>query len=342
MRFPRSATAVLALGAACTTQPVGIVDDGETDNEPCRGGYLEAADDANGELGLPEDAGFSLNDASNPRPICGLVDPANAADGSADIDVFRFDIDREMDLRIDLTAPLGSGVAGLSAQLWTGDGRFISSAGFRGGFALVSARRLPRGQYLVSVRADAPGPSEPLSYTIVARPNVSVCGPAAAPAYVESGDGAGSRGNDMISVTNDAITIFAETVAADGPETTAIDLGTGDLDGILGVATGVAPDGDSYRDRDVFEIAVGPSVNELGATIQWTADVDLDAYLFIAGELTGELTGGEATRIGSADERFEVSVDPSSSLWLWIGQSVDGGTADADYELTVCGRRYVP
>lgn len=52
MRFPRSATAVLALGAACTTQPVGIVDDGETDNEPCRGGYLEAADDANGELGL--------------------------------------------------------------------------------------------------------------------------------------------------------------------------------------------------------------------------------------------------------------------------------------------------
>lgn len=329
--------ASLALAAACSTS--SAPDQPDAASPACAGDFVEADDSGNGDFGAPEESGLTIG-AGDARRICGAVDGANAAGDHGDFDLYTIDVAEPLDLRLDLLSVFGDRAPGLQVGLWTGAGTAIGSGDYRGGYAIAGAHDLVQGRYLVSVRADEPGPAEPVPYTLVVRQSAIGCPPYTDTDYAESSDGADSRGNDTVEVTHSSVTAFA--AASGTPETSGMVLESGDIVGLEGTSADVTSAGDSYRDRDSFAFTVGESVNELVATVVWAESVDLDVFVFEAGRIDRDITGGLATRKGTANEQLEVSVEGGSDLILWIGQSLEGPQLEANYRVTLCPRRFIP
>ena len=329
--------ALLALLGACSTSSAPAEPD--ADVPPCIGDFVEADDVGNGDFGAPDETGLGIGKGDT-RRICGSVDGSFASADHGDFDLYSIDVAELLDLRLDLLTISGDRAPGLQVALWTGGGTAIGSGDYRGGFAIAGAHGLDQGRYLISVRADAPGPGEPVPYTLVVRQATVGCPPYTDTDYSESIDGLDSRGNDTVEVTHGSVTAF--DVAGGSPEPSGMLLESGDIVGLEGTSDDVTSDGDSYRDRDSFAIRVGESVNELAATVVWLDSVDLDVFVFEAGRFDRDITGGLATRAGTANEQLEVSVEGGSDLILWIGQSLEGPQLEAPYRVTLCPRRFIP
>lgn len=330
---------VLLLAAACSTSSRP---DGPDAAEPaCVGDFVEADDSGNGDVGAPDESGLTIG-VGDERRICGAVDSTYATADHGDFDLYTIDIAEDLDLRLDLLALSGDRAPGLRVGLWTGAGKAIGSGSFRGGYAIAGAHELVAGRYLVSVRADSPGPAEPVPYTLVVRQASIGCPPYTDTDYTESADGVDSRGNDVVEVHHGSVTDFAATGDPDNPEPMGMVLDNGDVVGIEGTSADIVSSGDSYRDRDSFAFRVGDSVNELVATVIWPDAVDLDVFVFESGDIERDITGGLATRAGTVNEKLEISVEGGSDLILWIGQSLEGPQLETGYRVTLCPRRFIP
>jgi hypothetical protein len=330
---------VATLVAACSTS--SGPDQPDAAEPACIGDFVEADDLGNGDLGAPDESGLVIATGET-RRICGAVDGAFATGDHGDFDLYTIDIAEPLDLRLDLLALSGDRAPGLRVGLWTGAGQPIGSGEYRGGYAIAGAHDLPQGRYLVSVRADSPGPDEPVPYTLVVRQAAIGCPPYTDTDYAESTDGLDSRGNDVVAVHHGSITEFAATGFADTPEPSGMVLESGDIVGLEGTSADILSAGDSYRDRDSYAFSIGESVNELVATVIWPDAVDLDVFVFEAGSIDRDITGGLATRVGTVNELFEVSVEPGSDLIVWVGQSLEGPQLETGYRLTLCPRRFIP
>lgn len=327
----------LALFAACSTASAPDRPDGAV--PACAGDFVESDDRGNGDFGAPDESGLIVATGDRWR-ICGSIDGAFASAEHGDFDLYIIDLAEPLDLRLDLLAVSGDRAPGLQVGLWTGAGTPIGSGAWRGGYAIAGAHALDKGRYLVSVRADSPGPAEPVPYALVVRQSTIGCPPYTDTDYAESSDGPDSRGNDTVEVTHGSVTDFA--AAAGTPELSEMVLESGDVVGIEGASADIVSAGDSYRDRDSFAVTIGESVNELVATVIWSEGVDLDVFVFEAGRIDRDITGGLATRQGTANEQLEISVEGGSDLILWIGQSLEGPQLETPYRVTLCPRRFIP
>ena len=165
------------------------------------------------------------------------------------------------------------------------------------------------------------------------------------PDFVET-EGPAERTNDTVAL--DYPDPPHLTDAVDAPEPTELVMAPGAPVHLRGTSGDVLSAGDSYLDRDAFAIATGADVGELEVRVAWPdGDVDLDVYLFAAGEPGEDHSVGLGNSIGgNGDELFTVNVDPDRSYWLWIGafdSTAQGGANDrpVDYDVTLCPREHV-
>jgi hypothetical protein len=328
-------TGLAGLGPACSSSELGAGGDA---GPACTGDHAEIDEGGNGDFGSPEDTGLVLGAGGEAR-ICGRL--GGGEDG--DVDLFALEIERDLDLRVELQVPAGDRATDLELALYTGGGAAIGSARYRGGAAVAGAS-LAAGRYLVAARAAAID-GDPIAYNLVAGESAIDCAAVAGAtaSYTEADDGEGSRGNDVIAVSHGSLTEFTETAADDAPEPTELTLAAGDRITLAGLSAPALPDGDSYRDRDSFVVTLAGGTSELAASLEWSSSTDLDLYIFEKGGAAGwrEMTGGLGTLRGLAHERLVISAAPTSELLVWVGQSLESPEKAAGYQIALCPRGLV-
>lgn len=295
------------------------------------------------EAGDVEATGLSLGDGGE-ITICGQIDPSELTREIIDADVYSFEVESTLHVRLELEAEGGASLDGFEMSVFSPEGpTFLASGPYNGNHGVLTQRLTP-GVYWVSVVARAPAPTDPVPYSLriaAAEPPCPVVdGPAT---YEESGDGPDQRGNDTVAVLYNAPeTPFSLTSdVEDLPEQTTLVLQSGDAVLIRG-ESGDVDSIDDYFDRDTYLIEAAPDVDEIAIRLSWDheAGVDLDFYLFVAGALDTELSLGGASGSGaSVDEVVTVAISPSSELWLWIG-AFAAAELPASYEVSICASSF--
>ena len=329
-------------------RPVGPVVD-------CSADHQESAEATNDPVtvdgGSAEATGFALGPDSAPFTVCGQIDPEQASQRSVDADYYRFEVRGTDPVNVRITLHAAAEETGaLSLHLYQVDEGipvFLAAGPLRLGRALVAGLELEPGTYWLAALGRYPLPDDVIPYSIQIERNTLSC-PAAAgdPDHAEAGDGGSSRGNDVVSILYPAFELTGS--GSDQPESTGLV-----LDGaaeraarhIRGVSAEVGSDGDDYLDRDTYLVTAGAATNELEIRLTWPdGDVDLDLFLFAAGDPDSDVSGGLGTTIGEQrDEVFTVAVLPGQAYWLWVGAFDDrtaGGATDlpVTYDLSLCPR----
>ena len=316
----------------------------------CDGDHRESRDRTNDPLtvegGAAEPTGFVLRGASDPFTVCGQIDPAQANDTVVDGDYYEFTVGgtAPVNVRIELRAPDGALASDLAIdlhQVSEGTPVFVAKGPFRASYGLIAGIPLEPGTYWVNAVAFNPAPEAPVLYSVSIQRDTMTCPREEPTDYTESGDGSG-RGNDMIAIDHpDPPALTASP--GDEPEATdlEVDPATGAV-GFGGVSAALDSDGDSYLDRDAYLLRTGPDTDELEVRLTWpNADVDLDVYLFAAGDPASDYSVGLGAKVGKVnDERFTVAVDPDRAYWLWVGAYQDGTGLPMSYGVTVCSRSH--
>jgi len=321
----------------------------------CSGDHRESADSSNdpfsdGKNGSPERTNLSLGASGRGFTVCGQLDPAEATGQVTDYDSYVFEVDgpAQVNLRIELRATAEAGQIGLDLfRVEDGLPVPVATGPFLNGYALVAGVVVAPGSYWVSAVGWPPATDGPIGYAISVAENLDSCPPAEGmPDYSEAAD-ADSRGNDTVAIDYPAPPRVTE--ADDQPEPTALVLTAGTVALVHGQSGAVESAGDSYLDRDAYEIETGPDTSELELRLAWEdGDVDLDVYLFEAGDPGNDYSVGLGTSIGgSGDELLTVNVDPEQRYWLWVGafdSTAQGGGTDLprDYDVTLCPRQHAP
>ena len=316
----------------------------------CQGDHRESSDRSNDPLtmdgGAAEPTGFVLRGSSDPFEVCGQIDPAQANDTVADGDYYEFTVGgtTPLNVRLELRAASGEAASDLAIHLHLvdeGTPVFLASGPFRSStsYGLIAGIPLEPGTYWVNAVAFNPPPETPVVYTISIERDTQTCAREEPTDYTESGDGAG-RGNDMVSIQHPDPPVLTAS-PSDEPESTGIELVAADgAVGLGGASAALASDGDSYLDRDTYLLRTGPATSELEVRLNWpNGDVDLDAYLFAAGDPASDYSVGLGATVNKVDdERFAVSVDPDRNYWLWVGAYQDGTGLPVSYNVTLCPR----
>ncbi len=316
----------------------------------CQGDHRESHDRSNDPLtiegGAAETTGFVLRGSSDPFEVCGQIDPVQSNDAVADGDYYEFTVGgtTPINVRLELRAADGEAAIDLAIHLHQvdeGTPVFLASGPFRTStsYGLIAGISLEPGTYWVNAVAFNPPPESPVGYTISIQRDTMTCPRAEPSDYTESGDGAG-RGNDMVTIQHPAPPSLTAS-PGDEPEATGIELVAAEGSvGFGGVSAAVESDGDSYLDRDAYLVRTGPQTNELEVRLNWpNGDVDLDAYLFAAGDPASDYSVGLGATVDKVDdERFTVSVDPDRNYWLWVGAYQDGTGLPVTYNVTICPR----
>jgi hypothetical protein len=327
----------------------------------CSADHPERAEGENDPItgsggGSAESTGFAMEVGSEAMSICGVLDLAQRNDKVIDGDVYQFDVTGSdpVPARITLVSP-GRGEARLFLELYhLDDDGPVRVAGARplGDAALLAGLLLAPGTYWVAASALYPVPDVDLAYSLSIEPDQHRCEAAAGdPDYQERSDGPQHRGNDAISILYPEFSLTESP--ADSPESTNLTLAPGEEGGAVFLLRGESAEtssaGDDYLDRDAFAITIGPTTSELEVRLTWPGrdaggDVDLDLYLFAAGNPAADLSTGRGATVGEQkDETFTVRVDPDTEYWLWVAAFDDtaaGGATSlpAAYDLTLCPR----
>ncbi|HKE13901.1 MAG TPA: hypothetical protein VKB80_03475 [Kofleriaceae bacterium] len=360
---------VLAWGGACgggddSAEDAAPVADGSPAGDAgshdaavvdCSGDHRESADSNNNPFasdnGSAEKTSLSLAAGGRGFWVCGQLDPAQATDQVADYDAYEFEVvgDEPVNLRIELVAS-DAGDSSLGLDLYRiddGPPQQISSVPFRNGFALIAGIEADPGRYWVSAVAWPPVPPSPVGYAVLVSENQLSCPASEAMPIAEAGDGADSRGNDVVHIVLGDPPALTE--ADDAPEATGLTLEPDAVALLRGTSAAIPSDGDSYLDRDTYLVATGATSDELELRLTWPDDAgaDLDFYLFAAGgpdkEYSVELGNLSGTR---RDALMTLNVDPGQSYWLWVGALAPSeGTAatpvEVPYDVTLCPRAHV-
>ncbi len=333
--------------------PVADASFGDAAVVDCTGDHRESADAMNDPFsdadGAPERTHLALTGGGRGFTVCGQIDPAEATAMVVDYDSFVFEVDGDepVNIRIELVAAAGAGSLGLDLfRVEDGLPVPVATGPFRNGFALVAGIDLVPGSYWVSAVGWPPAPRSPIGYGITVTENRESCAAAdGEPDFVET-EAPGERTNDTVAL--DYPDPPHATDDDDAPEPTELVVAPGAVAHLRGTSGDVVSAGDSYLDRDAFAIATGPDVGELEIRVAWPdGDVDLDVYLFAAGEPGSDHSVGLGNSIGGQDdELFTINVDPDRQYWLWVGAfdgTAQGGATDlpVDYDVTLCPREHV-
>jgi hypothetical protein len=303
---------------------------------PCD--YLERDD--GGNVDTAEMTGVTV--ADHPGNVCGSVDIGHANGTTLDVDTFRlstaggeqlveiaggdgYDLLTALEVRIFDSAvnPTLLAEGALDPRL-AGHGAFLAD--------------LPAGAVDVVVSATAPGElSAAVPYRVQLSPSPSERCPAVTGRadYVETHDGAGDTGNDVLSVDYAMDPWYAAT-AGGSPEATGLSISAGPAYRLTGNSAATAH-ADDYLDRDTFALTTGDTTNELAIRLGWTGQgADLDYHVFEAASMTPVGSGELSSTTPPELEVFPVK--PSTAYWLWIGrfqEAMPGATVP--YDATICG-----
>jgi hypothetical protein len=296
-------------------------------------------DDALNDLalanGVAEPTALTL--ASTTTTICGQVDVGHAASSVVDSDAFEVTAVSRIDLRVELAGEAAA-LAGLEVRVVDAGGAIVDAGAYLGSHVAFQTTLLPGGYRLVVVASNPTEVATAIPYKLRTTVPPACAAVSRAAAVVENGDGPQSDRNDMVEVRY-APTTFALTAATnDDPEDTGLITVAGTDVRITGTSANV--DGpDAFKDRDTYLIETGAH-DELAVRIDWTANADLDFFVFAEGTTTKVASG---TRVGmAAPELATFPVLPSTRYWLWVG-SFDSTTAlPLDYDVTLCPTQFEP
>lgn len=316
----------------------------------CQGDHRESQERTNDPLSdeteTAEPTGYVLRGAAEPFTVCGQIDPAQASNLLVDGDTYEFTVGgtSPVNVRIELTAPQGQRASDLQIGLYQvdeGTPVFVASGPFRTDYGLIAGVALEPGTYWVNAVAFPPAPEQPVLYSIRLARDSFACPHLDAADYAEAGDGTG-RGNDVVAIDH-----------PDPPELTASTMDEAEATGLVlaeesgpvaltGLSAALESDGDSYLDRDTYHLRTGVTTNEVQVRLRWpNGDVDLDVYLFAAGDPASDYSVGLGATVDKVeDELFTVSVDPDRNYWLWVGAYKDGSGLPVNYTATICPRTH--
>lgn len=322
----------------------------------CDADYAERRDDRNDPLSYEDDdsegTGLFINTFTAPRTVCGALDPQYATDVRGDGDVFHFALegDEPVSLRFEMEVAGAGPDDILYLHVYRSEAglvRRIGIARYRRDFAVLVARDLEPGIYWIAPIAEQPATDAALDYTVtISREHLDCPASEEAAAYVEAADDGDSRGNDMVAIAYpDAPALTDDT--GDAAEPTGLTLLPETPLRISGQSGLVSSAGDSYLDRDSYLLATAADTTEVELRLTWPdGDVDLDVYVFAAGDPSDNYSVGQGVTVGETDDEVVViNVDPSSNYWLWIGaydtSEQDGATMlPMAYDVTVCPRTH--
>jgi hypothetical protein len=325
----------------------GMGADSGPDGLPAGCAYGETSDATND--GTPEATGIAISAGGGTKTVCGRIDPAqqNQLNAIADLDAFEFTVEGAENARIPyrvvLASPSGADLAGFGAVLQFlpegGEPAGVATLPFQNGYGLATNFYFIPGRFRLLVLAgNDPLPAGPVDYKVyIGEPLPCETGAATHTEADESG--AAHRANDVVSVAYTPGANITLTAAEDTADATGITLAPNAPVHLAGNSADVAADGDGYRDRDTYQVAVGAGVTEIDVRLSWPdGDVDMDSFVFASGALAPVL--GRGNMISTTDdERFTLRVS-EGDLWLWAGTfNVEAEiTLPVDYTLTICPR----
>jgi hypothetical protein len=305
--------------------------------------------DATNDYNLPtgfvaEQTGIAFS--GTPKTICGVVNNGHysAANGSIDIDDYRFTVTADADVIVSLTGDLQAittiGIfAADSAQKGVGGGYFINDHG-------VFSTHLPAGSYEISAEAYANGDiAAPVPYKIKIAPDMPAtrCPKVTAAAnYTEAKDMTPLfNQNDTVDIDFTKTPFAQATNPATTPEPTGVTVAAGTNYRLSGTSSLVTGNG-SYFDMDAYLITTGASTNQLAVRLNWPdATADLDLYVFQAGRPNPPISSSAHIKNGE-DEFVTLAVAGGSQYWLWVGAATMPGAGGYAYDLSVCGETFTP
>lgn len=267
----------------------------------------------------------------------GAIDARDGNETYGDSDGFTITLRERTQIQAELRHAAGGGV--WAVAIHHADRRPAAWWGMSDGErALTHPIELPAGEYFVHVSSEAPGPEDPIPYTVTVRTGeLGACDSDGAADHVERERAPGD--NDRVAVRWASFPTIAPAVAP--AEVTGFTVARESARVIEGRADAVETTTDSYLDRDAYVIEVGDGVTELRVRLEHpSADVNMDVLLFSA---DGTSLVGTGITIGDSPEVAAFPVVPGGRYLLWIGardeRAIGGDTAlPLDYRATICGR----
>jgi len=310
------------------------------------GDYIEADDAGNDAFhsGAIEDSGLTFTNLTSVT-IGGCIDPtyADATDPPvADADIYSVTLGGTASRFVSgrITSPDGAAADGGFVDIYDGNGNFVGGGSLANGDGPISPAFVTSGTLYVAVYH--PDSTLATGYTYQVKLEVLTCTQPSATDYIESGDGATSRGNDMFGVTWGPFAMTA-TAATDTAEATGLTLDANQTMRLRGRSADVTSDGDEYLDRDTFAFTTGAATRRIAVMVTWNTTTfpgnDLDFLVLPADQIdTTEVIGAGAS-VGEVVERSGAVVAPGTDYWTWVA-NYTGSTPTAAgvlYNLTVCG-----
>jgi hypothetical protein len=283
--------------------------------------------------------------AGGATSLCGLLDASFARQGDLDADFYAFAVTGAAPVPVRIELTVQGLVPGQIArvELWTPQlGRLLGS-NVLGSVAFIEPGTLAPGRYLVSVTLDGTAPPAPLPYKVWLRGSTPPCMGTGTPAYQEGDESPTFHVNDAVAIAFLPM-MTASLIPGSTSEPTGLVLNAGTSLVLAGLSDAVPSTGDAYRDRDTFAFAVGANVNEIEAHLTWPhPGLDLDMFLFGAGDPSHDSSQEEGSLVSTdVDEAFDTPVLPGQMYWIWVGAADSGDLISAQYQVTLCGRNFVP
>lgn len=288
-----------------------------------------------------EDTRLAVTNA--PVVMCGTLEARAPADGLVDNDAFSIDVPADGQYLLRLTAGDDPGPTALYLDLLDEDGNVFAFGGFAAGHAAAWVE-LIEGTYAIEAYSISDTiPTAPIPYALSIAPDDrdTRCGTPGTPDFTEASDGAGHRGNDVISVAYEPEFVESLTAAVDAPEATGL-TADGTTRVITGTSGNLGSDGDPYYDRDTYAFTVAAGTNQLDLRLAWAGDTtDLDLLLFPAdGDPPIDLAS-DLLISNEEDSYITTAVEPGS-YWLWVG-AYEGSTGlPMAYDLAICSSTFAP
>lgn len=313
---------------------------------PCA--FTEMNDGANDDYASDTPEATAISFSTSTTAICGKVNNGHYDDPSDTVDIDSFQITVPADSR-GIVYLTGAGAADLDSLVLEiyGESNVISETGqFQGTFA-VTAAELPAGTYVVAVRAyDSADVAAAFDYKVVLEVDSATrCPKSTATAVAEAGEGvavpAAGGFNDVYEVRYGTQPARKLTdVTTDNAEATSITVAAGMNYHVTGASTTFtatpASWGDSFQDRDTYEITMGPTTTQLAIRLNWSATTaDFDFFVFPS---TGVIERARGWYAGNMEDEFTtLAVTPGATYRVWVGMDDASTGQPVPYELTLCG-----
>ncbi len=331
-------------GLADAVPPIdsALTPDGPPSCNPI-GNYIELDDAGNDAIhgGSPEVTGMSITPAN--KTIGGCIDPQYATAEVpvvSDADVYSVTVSAENFFSGRIFSPAGPVADGAIVALVDSMFNVLTEAELSAGDTLIPPVFIRTGTYFVFVYHPGTGIAEPYTYGVDLK--MLPCAPqTAVPNYLETADGATSRGNDVMLADWDPsfsdVTLSPTANTSDLPENTNIQV-VFDRRRIDAVSARVSGQGDDYLDRDTFSFRTASNVHRVLAVVDWIgSNNDLDLFI-VPENVIGDPIGG-GTSLESSIERGGALVAPFTTYWIWVGNFVGSNPPDSGlyYRITLCG-----